>query len=69
MSPETTFAARLTALREAAGLSQYRLARDIGVSRQYISALELGERDRPSFEVLCAIADALGVDVGRLRVD
>jgi transcriptional regulator with XRE-family HTH domain len=55
-----TFAARLTALREAAGVSQYRLAQLSGITKQTISNLERGETS-PSWETVQLLAKALGV--------
>jgi transcriptional regulator with XRE-family HTH domain len=57
-----TFAGRLEALREAAGLSQYRLAQLAGLSKQNISRLELGYSE-PSFETVLRLAAALRVEV------
>jgi transcriptional regulator with XRE-family HTH domain len=59
--PET-FADRLKSLREAADLSQYRLAQLSGVSKQTLSRLELG-LTLPSWETVQALARGLGVEV------
>jgi transcriptional regulator with XRE-family HTH domain len=59
--PET-FAEQLKGLREAAGLSQYRLALVSGVSKQTLSQLERGVCD-PSWETVRRLARALRVDV------
>jgi transcriptional regulator with XRE-family HTH domain len=56
-----TFATRLTALRKAAGMSQYRLAKESGVSKQTLSGLELGLNE-PSWATVQRIAAALGTD-------
>jgi transcriptional regulator with XRE-family HTH domain len=55
-----TFADRLTAMREAAGISQYRLAQLSGLTKQAISRLERGE-GQPSWETVQALARGLGV--------
>jgi transcriptional regulator with XRE-family HTH domain len=55
------FAARLTAMRERAGMSQYRLAKLTGLSKQTVSRLELGQSD-PSWSTTQLIALALGLD-------
>ena len=55
-----TFASRLAALREAADVSQYRLAELSGLSKQTISKLELGET-APSWETVQLLAKALGL--------
>jgi transcriptional regulator with XRE-family HTH domain len=59
MAGQDTFARRLTAVREAAGVTQYRLAQLSGISKQAISRLELGET-RPAWETVQALAAALG---------
>jgi transcriptional regulator with XRE-family HTH domain len=58
---ETHFAERLRTLREAAGLSQYALARRSGLSKQALSNLELGNRE-PTWATVQVLALALGVD-------
>jgi transcriptional regulator with XRE-family HTH domain len=55
------FATRLTALRERAGLSQYRLAQLTGVSRQAVSQLENGD-SVPTWPTVQLIALALGLN-------
>lgn len=57
----TWFAKRLGELREAAGLSQYALARRSGISKQAVSNLELGARE-PSWLTVQLLSAALGVD-------
>jgi transcriptional regulator with XRE-family HTH domain len=57
----TPFARKLTALRAKAGLSQYRLARLTGLSKQTLSVLEKGDRS-PTWDTLQLICLALGVD-------
>lgn len=54
-----TFAARLLALRERAGISRYRLARLSGVTAPHLLRLERGDQ-RPSLEVAQKIARGLG---------
>jgi transcriptional regulator with XRE-family HTH domain len=55
-----TFADRLRQVRAEAGVSQYRLAKLTGLSKQALSQLELGQ-SQPSWETVQAIARALGV--------
>src|SRR5262245_56108244 len=55
-----TLGARLTAAREAAGISQYRLAQISGVTKQSISKIERDETS-PSWETVILLAKALGV--------
>jgi transcriptional regulator with XRE-family HTH domain len=60
------FARRLTAIREAAGLSRYALAKLSGCSAVHLGRLESGER-RPSWETACRLADVLEVGVEEFR--
>lgn len=60
------FARRLKTIRQAAGLSQYALAKRSQVSKQALSALEKGLY-QPSWDTVCALADALEVDVNTFR--
>ena len=55
------FADRLRQLREAAGLSQYALAKRSGLTKQAVSRLEMGTRD-PAWETVQRLAMALGTD-------
>ena len=57
-----TFADRLAALREKAGLSQYRLSQLAGLSKQTLSWLESGAVE-PAWRTVQAMAAALGVEV------
>lgn len=59
MKPQSTFPARLRALRMAAGISCNELARRSGVSDGMISRLERGERT-PTLETLRRLTAALG---------
>ena len=51
--------------RDAAGLSQQQLADSIGITKSYISSLELGYR-APHLNLLVKTAQALGVRPGAL---
>jgi len=53
-------------LREAAGLTQARLARKARLTDAYISMLERGVKRSPSIPALARLAKALGVPVGEL---
>jgi transcriptional regulator with XRE-family HTH domain len=55
------FGSTLARLREAAGLSQYALAKRSGLSKQALSNLEMGARE-PSWLTVQRLALALGVD-------
>lgn len=54
---------RLRVLREAREIGVAELAEKAGISRQYIYALEAGERGNASFEIVSKLAAALGVTV------
>jgi len=56
----------LRAKRQAANMTQQRLAELVGVDQAYIVRLERNQRRNPSGEVLQGIADALSVDVSDL---
>lgn len=53
------FSRRLRALRQAAGISIYRLAQLTGLDRSYLGTLERGTK-APSLETASVIAQALG---------
>jgi transcriptional regulator with XRE-family HTH domain len=59
-APVSTFPRVLRDLREKHDMSQTRLAKAVGVDHSYISRLESGQR-RPSYDILLAIASALGL--------
>lgn len=54
-------------LRHGAGLSQERLAVDVGIDLTYLGGIERGRRN-PSLKVLVRIAAALGVAPAQLLV-
>jgi XRE family transcriptional regulator, regulator of sulfur utilization len=64
MSPER-FAVRLKELRESRGMTQEQLAKKAGVSRAYLSRLEMGRHD-PPLSRLRKLAKALRVSVADL---
>ena len=51
---------RIIQLREAAGISQYRLAKITGIPQSSLSRYEMGQ-NQPSVDMLSKICDALGV--------
>ena len=57
---------RVRRRRKQLGLTAKELAETSGVSPSYISQLEHGRQDRPSLEVLGAIAATLGVNTSEL---
>lgn len=63
--PRPKQGARLAELRKAAGLSQYELARQVGVPQPNIAYWEQSEKP-PRSDVLPAMARALGVSVEAL---
>src|SRR5262245_42906719 len=61
MKVEQRFAGRLRELRERAALSQKELAERVGLTVRQVSRLET-EAQKPSWETVVALAEALGVD-------
>lgn len=59
------FGVRLRGLRTGRQLSQEELAHLAGLDRTYVSSVERGRRNI-SLENICRLAEALGVDAGRL---
>lgn len=53
----------IAALRAQKGLTQYRLAKEAGLSQTHLRKIEMGLIKDPSASVAMAIADALGADV------
>jgi transcriptional regulator with XRE-family HTH domain len=60
-----TIARQVRALRQARGWSLEELAQRSGVSKGMVVQIE-GDRTNPSIGTLCRIAEAFGVDMGRL---
>lgn len=56
------FAKRLRELREAAGMTKYKLSKVSGVSKQTLGDLEAGISD-PSWDTLIKLTRALGVSL------
>lgn len=48
-------------------INQSELARRANINNTVISALKLGKIEKPSFELVCKIADALELSVEQLR--
>ena len=57
----TPFGARLRELRAERGMTQKRMAEEIGVSAAYLSALEHGHRGVPSWPLLQRIITCLNI--------
>lgn len=49
------------------GIKQSELVRRTGINKSVISSLKNGEINKPSFELVCKIADALEVSLDELR--
>lgn len=62
------FKDRLRELREAAGLTQYALAKKAGISKQAMNRLENGS-NQPTWDTVQLLATALGVSTEVLRTD
>lgn len=54
-------------LLESNEISQYELAKKMGVSNGTITELKMGRIKKPSFELAYKISDALGVSLDELR--
>ena len=52
--------------RNEAGISQGQLAKKVGVVRGYISDLECGRKNNPTYDVIGLIANALSIPAGLL---
>ena len=61
-----TIGASIRATREARGMSQSKLAKDAGLSRQAIAKIEESEGKSLGVDTLCALAGALGVNPAEL---
>lgn len=60
---ELTVAQRIRFLRDQAGLTQEKLARNAGLTKEYISKIERDQANNVGFQTYEAIAKALGVNV------
>lgn len=60
---DEVFAEKLKRLRKARGMTLQQLSDATGISPSYISRMERGEKQSPSFPILTALASALNVDV------
>lgn len=54
-------------MMEDLGINQEQLAKRMGVHSGVISDFKLGHIKKPSFELMCKFADALGVSLDELR--
>jgi transcriptional regulator with XRE-family HTH domain len=57
----TPFGAKIRQLREARGITQKDMAKALGVSAAYLSALEHGNRSRPGWHFMRKLISYLGV--------
>lgn len=53
----------LKARREAAGLSLTKLAAELGVTRQYLSRIERGDYEHPSFKLINQVTKQLDISL------
>lgn len=53
----------LSARREAAGLSLTKLAAELGITRQYLSRIERGDYEHPSFKLINQITKRLNISL------
>ncbi|HXA42238.1 MAG TPA: helix-turn-helix transcriptional regulator [Candidatus Solibacter sp.] len=58
----TTFASRILELRRKAGLTQRKLADELGINFTYLSKLENGHGDAPADDTIRRLAEATGGD-------
>ena len=56
----------IKSLRIERGLTQAQVAQKVGVTKNYITMLERGQRKNPSLDIVKKIAKALGVPAGKL---
>lgn len=49
------------------GLNQNTLAKRMSISTSTLTELKMGRIKKPSFELMCKVADALGVSLDNLR--
>lgn len=57
----TPFGEKLVELREQRGWTQKKMANKLGVSAAYLSALENGQRGKPSRRLLHAVCQTFGI--------
>ncbi|WP_311432236.1 helix-turn-helix domain-containing protein, partial [Facklamia hominis] len=58
---------KMDKLMKDRGMNQVKLAQKMGVFQSVISALKRGKIKKPSFELVCKLADALEVDINEFR--
>lgn len=60
---------RIKKLREEQGIKQSALAKDAHISKGYLSRLENGCKENPSYTVMKNFANALGKNIGEVFDD
>lgn len=55
-------------MMEDLGINQEQLAKRMGVHSGVISDFKLGHIKKPSFDLMCKFADALGVSLDEFRI-
>lgn len=58
---------RIEQLMIKQGLNQNTLAKRMSISTSTLTELKMGRIKKPSFELMCKVADALGVSLDNLR--
>lgn len=55
--------------RISKGLKQYEMAKEVGISREYLRLIESGKANNPSIRVMKKISEILGENVQTLFFD
>lgn len=59
---------RIRQIREEQGMTQIELAKKSGLSVGYLSHLENGSRNNPSYKTMSSIAKALNKEIGEVFI-
>jgi len=59
-------AGKIVELREAMGMTRYRLAKKSDIAYSYLADIEKGKQTNPTVDIVKKIAAALGVSVNEL---
>jgi len=58
---------RLKEIRESKVISRYRLSKLSGLNESTLQAIENSDNPNPTFQIMCKLADALGVNLDDFR--
>lgn len=58
---------RLNKMLEERNMSQRELARQAGIGKSTIPEIKRGNIKKPSFELICKLADGLAIDINEFR--